>query len=214
MRDAATPRAQGKECAETQDRAGDLQIFGLTLSQLSYRGCGRIGARPLWHTHLAGLWSARGPACHPFQPDSMFRLSLFAAASKSWPPLARGAEDPPLPRHHSPTSRAGADGATNGEGRAGRGRPLDCAHQPVPTAPARLGRLAAPSALWPAWIYPLRSRVSAAFGALACARAIAHPRRTRPPRHRGELAQRVRLPHAPGNAWPRPAAMDRGPSPI
>ena len=25
--------------AETRDRAGDLQIFGLTLSQLSYRGC-------------------------------------------------------------------------------------------------------------------------------------------------------------------------------
>ena len=205
---------RGRGHAETQDRAGDLQIFGLTLSQLSYLGCGRIGARPLWHTHLAGLWSARGPACHPFQPDSMFRLSLFAAASKSWPPLARGAEDPPLPRHHSPTSRAGADGATNGEGRAGRGRPSDCAHQPVPTAPARLGRLAAPSALWPAWAYPFRKRVRAAFGALACARAIAHPRRARPPRHRGELVQRVRLSHAPGNAWPTPAAMDRGPAPI
>ena len=25
--------------AETRDRTGDLQIFGLTLSQLSYRGC-------------------------------------------------------------------------------------------------------------------------------------------------------------------------------
>ena len=25
--------------AETRDRAGDLQIFSLTLSQLSYRGC-------------------------------------------------------------------------------------------------------------------------------------------------------------------------------
>ena len=25
--------------AETQDRTGDLQIFSLTLSQLSYRGC-------------------------------------------------------------------------------------------------------------------------------------------------------------------------------
>ena len=25
-------------CAETRDRTGDLQIFGLTLSQLSYRG--------------------------------------------------------------------------------------------------------------------------------------------------------------------------------
>ena len=37
------------ECAETRDRTGDLQIFSLTLSQLSYRGfvnlpivCGRI----------------------------------------------------------------------------------------------------------------------------------------------------------------------------
>ena len=27
--------------AETRDRTGDLQIFGLTLSQLSYRGCNR-----------------------------------------------------------------------------------------------------------------------------------------------------------------------------
>ena len=27
--------------AETRDRAGDLQIFGLTLSQLSYRGHGQ-----------------------------------------------------------------------------------------------------------------------------------------------------------------------------
>ena len=35
--------------AETRDRAGDLQIFGLTLSQLSYRGC----------------WlSAHAPGCH------------------------------------------------------------------------------------------------------------------------------------------------------
>ena len=28
-----------KSCAETRDRTGDLQIFSLTLSQLSYRGC-------------------------------------------------------------------------------------------------------------------------------------------------------------------------------
>ena len=28
-----------KRAAETRDRTGDLQIFGLTLSQLSYRGC-------------------------------------------------------------------------------------------------------------------------------------------------------------------------------
>ena len=27
-----------QKCAETRDRTGDLQIFGLTLSQLSYRG--------------------------------------------------------------------------------------------------------------------------------------------------------------------------------
>ena len=30
--------AQLKQNAETRDRTGDLQIFGLTLSQLSYRG--------------------------------------------------------------------------------------------------------------------------------------------------------------------------------
>jgi hypothetical protein len=28
--------------AETRDRTGDLQIFSLTLSQLSYRGCDEI----------------------------------------------------------------------------------------------------------------------------------------------------------------------------
>ena len=98
---------RGKGCAETQDRAGGLQIFGLTLSQLSYRGCGRNDARPLFDTHLAGIRGARGPSRHPFQPDSVFRLSQFAVVSKSWPPLARGAEDPPPPRHHSPPSRAG-----------------------------------------------------------------------------------------------------------
>ena len=30
--------------AETRDRTGDLQIFSLTLSQLSYRGCGEAFA--------------------------------------------------------------------------------------------------------------------------------------------------------------------------
>ena len=35
-------RAQGGH-AETRDRTGDLQIFSLTLSQLSYRGFGRHG---------------------------------------------------------------------------------------------------------------------------------------------------------------------------
>ena len=62
---------------------------------------------PCFDTHLAGLWSARGPSCHAFQPDSMFCLLLFAAVSKSWPPLARRAEDPPLPRHHSPLEGGG-----------------------------------------------------------------------------------------------------------
>ena len=32
--------ATQKSCAETRDRTGDLQIFSLTLSQLSYRGFG------------------------------------------------------------------------------------------------------------------------------------------------------------------------------
>ena len=86
-----------------------------------------------------------------------------------------------------------AGGAANGEGRAGRGRPSDCVRLPVPAALACLRRLAAPSALWPAWTCPLRSRVSAAAGALACTRTNARPRRARPPRHRCELAQRVQL---------------------
>ena len=38
--------------AETRDRTGDLQIFSLTLSQLSYRGFGRL-AKP-WIGFLAG----------------------------------------------------------------------------------------------------------------------------------------------------------------
>ena len=33
------PRTKRNENAETRDRTGDLQIFSLTLSQLSYRGC-------------------------------------------------------------------------------------------------------------------------------------------------------------------------------
>ena len=32
-------RLFSKSYAETRDRTGDLQIFSLTLSQLSYRGC-------------------------------------------------------------------------------------------------------------------------------------------------------------------------------
>ena len=43
----ANPRSGGGwEHAETQDRTGDLQIFGLTPSQLSYRGCGMISSGP------------------------------------------------------------------------------------------------------------------------------------------------------------------------
>ena len=42
-----TTAASYYQNAETRDRAGDLQIFGLTLSQLSYRGLanGAIGWR-------------------------------------------------------------------------------------------------------------------------------------------------------------------------
>ena len=34
-------------CAEIRDRTGDPQIFGLTLSQLSYRGCAQLNAKLL-----------------------------------------------------------------------------------------------------------------------------------------------------------------------
>ena len=41
--------------AETRDRTGDLQIFSLTLSQLSYRGIGVVQADPIkifvWEHH-------------------------------------------------------------------------------------------------------------------------------------------------------------------
>ena len=40
--------------AETRDRTGDLQIFGLTLSQLSYRG----------HTGIATIGASPTPANH------------------------------------------------------------------------------------------------------------------------------------------------------
>ena len=57
--------------AETQNRTGDLQIFSLTLSQLSYRGCCRKGCRlnflvlPLCRSAAAWLayrcaWCAHG----------------------------------------------------------------------------------------------------------------------------------------------------------
>ena len=36
-----------KKSAETWDRTGDLQIFGLTLSQLSYRGSAEKGREAL-----------------------------------------------------------------------------------------------------------------------------------------------------------------------
>jgi hypothetical protein len=45
--------------AETRDRTGDLQIFGLTLSQLSYRG----------HTGIATIAANPKPANHMHQPE-------------------------------------------------------------------------------------------------------------------------------------------------
>ena len=46
-----------RKCAKTRDRTGDLQIFSLTLSQLSYRGSGIEGAALIvvdlaWHFGL------------------------------------------------------------------------------------------------------------------------------------------------------------------
>ncbi len=61
--------------AETRDRTGDLQIFGLTLSQLSYRGCcaekgHRRRARPQPTLHqsrsLGALAASRGQAAKAF----------------------------------------------------------------------------------------------------------------------------------------------------
>ena len=48
--------ANSVEFAETRDRAGDLQIFSLTLSQLSYRGLGK------WATPRARLGARHLPA--------------------------------------------------------------------------------------------------------------------------------------------------------
>ena len=43
--------------AETRDRAGDLQIFGLTLSQLSYRGLANGAIDWRYKLHHAGAAS-------------------------------------------------------------------------------------------------------------------------------------------------------------
>ena len=44
-------------CAFTQDRTGDLQIFSLTLSQLSYKGIEGVAAR----LDLAEVYSSSRP---------------------------------------------------------------------------------------------------------------------------------------------------------
>ena len=43
-----------EKCAETRDRTGDLQIFSLTLSQLSYRG----SVDHLWNREKAAAMHA------------------------------------------------------------------------------------------------------------------------------------------------------------
>ena len=56
--------------AETRDRAGELQIFGLTLSQLSYRGCDFV------ETQLSL------ECCREFRLDELFLC--FASACHLW----------------------------------------------------------------------------------------------------------------------------------
>ena len=67
----ANPRSGGGwEHAETQDRTGDLQIFGLTPSQLSYRGCGMTGSGPC---------SSSDPTLHRLRPCPPTRKLHVAA---------------------------------------------------------------------------------------------------------------------------------------
>ncbi len=64
--------------AETRDRTGDLQIFGLTLSQLSYRGrCAEKGhRRRARHNRPAVGLQTTAPALAPAAPTSGLELSL------------------------------------------------------------------------------------------------------------------------------------------
>ena len=52
--------SSSKDAAETRDRAGDLQIFSLTLSQLSYRGGDDLASSDV----LMFLFRALSCNCH------------------------------------------------------------------------------------------------------------------------------------------------------
>ena len=63
--------ASSTKLAETRDRAGDLQIFSLTLSQLSYRGHAVQHLRRVCWPQLGLTWSRnpRGSACKGSNPQ-------------------------------------------------------------------------------------------------------------------------------------------------
>ena len=70
---AAPPVQQKQHSAETRDRTGDLQIFSLTLSQLSYRGMDGADFAHMWPCR-----QARDPRRRP--PNASNSLSAPCAA--------------------------------------------------------------------------------------------------------------------------------------
>ena len=88
------PRRQEARCAwpasavhlsaETRDRAGDLQIFGLALSQLSYRGCWRSQAK-LCHMHWHNLLESPPRVGKPHRPPlNYWTVSLQGLGGSNW----------------------------------------------------------------------------------------------------------------------------------
>ena len=75
--------------AETRDRTGDLQIFSLTLSQLSYRGWCHLN-------HLHAVAALPIPRKSPWQPFPFTTASL-ALAQCSVAPLVRHCNKIPPP---------------------------------------------------------------------------------------------------------------------
>ena len=71
--------------AETRDRAGDLQIFSLTLSQLSYRGLGTL-SRKHQHRHMYAC-GERERALRYASVGSRARATLIATMYPTSSPL-------------------------------------------------------------------------------------------------------------------------------
>ena len=85
--------------AETRDRTGDLQIFGLTLSQLSYRG---LNVMPEFWNRPCDAEKQRKLASFRSRDMSRFVARAFLFHRRAWPPTlknyGRPAVELPLPK--------------------------------------------------------------------------------------------------------------------